>query len=91
MTDFCEQVDKALRAAGLRIHGVSIGRKEEKRSWRVDFADFREGDEEKMREVIESFDVEGAKEIEQASRGVVSSVVPIRGKEVSISFGKERP
>ena len=32
-----EYLDKALRAAGVPIHGVSIGRPEDKGTWRIEF------------------------------------------------------
>lgn len=37
MADVATALDGALRAAGLLIDGVSIGRKDDKTTWRVDF------------------------------------------------------
>lgn len=33
------ELDKALRAAGVPIDGVSMGRADDKQTWRIDFAD----------------------------------------------------
>lgn len=56
-------------AAVCPIHGVSIGRKDDKATWRIDFAP--EADDAKKaaaRAVLEGFDLAAARAAEQAKR-----------------------
>lgn len=46
------QLDRALRAAGLPIVGVSLGRLDDKTTWRVDFTDPPTEDQQTQRDAI---------------------------------------
>ena len=53
------QLDTALRASGIPITGISIGRKDDRSTWRVDFAP-EATDEQKARatQIVAAFDLE---------------------------------
>lgn len=52
------EVDAAIRAKGIAIHGVSIGRKFDKATWRVDFVnDPSPEDQKTVADVISGIEI----------------------------------
>jgi hypothetical protein len=89
MITFAAQVHQALVDAGLKIHGVSIGRKGDKTTWRVDFSDFRAGDDAVAFDILEKFDVESAKKKIQDETFSLPPEPLKKGREVSLMHGQK--
>ena len=65
-----------LTAAGIPIHGISIGRKDDKATWRVDFAP-EATDEQKAQaaQIVAAFDVEKA----EHNAGIDAQIAALEG------------
>ena len=58
MSNVAQRLNDALTAAGIPIFGVSVGRVDDKSSWRIDFADGATADQKTAAEqVVAAFDV----------------------------------
>ena len=67
-----------LTAAGIPVHGISIGRKDDKATWRVDFAP-EATDEQKAQaaQIVAAFDVEKA----DHNVGIDAQIAALEAKE----------
>ena len=50
-------LDRALRAAGIPIDGVSVGRPDDRKTWVVQFAEWAsKADQQRAQDILEAFD-----------------------------------
>jgi len=69
------RLDQALRAAGLPVMGVAIGRKDDKTTWRIDFtADATDAQRAAAAKLMSSFDVTAANAEPDSARDVLGEI-----------------
>ena len=86
------QIDAALRAASIPIHGISIGRKDDRSTWRIDFApDATDGQRALAAQIVAEFDTVKAAHNEDIDRQIAAleaKVTPRRVREAVRGSGK---
>jgi len=75
-----------LTSAGIPVHGISIGRKDDKATWRVDFAP-EATDEQKAQaaQIVAAFDVEKA----EHNAGIDAQIAAIEAANLAPRFSRE--